>query len=1002
MWSLVLGIVGAIIGAFTPAGPAVGFAVGSAIGGILDYVLAGTDSVVTKGPRLSDLTVQTSNYGQDIPKVYGTARLAGNVFWATNIREKRKIRHLDGDAEFWEYRYYANFAVGLCEGQIVGVRRIWMDGKLWMDLRNSLALGSTVTTSVQRGQRYAIYPGSETQAKDPTIKSNLGAANTPAYRGLAYIVFNDLPLLNYGNRIPEVTCEVVANGSDDEEDWEFTLIADIGAYGICLDKGFNLITSKLTDKKIRVHDGISTTILSAFNPGIPAGAGNNLRGCMVIGNNLWVSWNTTTKNYLRKMKGISAAVDRDYEIDAAGWIADFAYYDGKFIVVNGGSSLIVAYKLDAGDMKRRWAVSMLDAGSRGVSVDSSGNLIECELNNYDMGKRNGLHGGRIDTLNLGYSPQAVYYERNHNLMVVLTSAGDIKVLDGFSTTLKQTGRMSATSLSLDNVVSDLCTSVNGISASDIDVTALSSDGVSGYTRTGTMTARRALEPLMSTYQFDGAEIDHKLYCIKRGGANQATLTEDDLAAHEYGGQTPDKISYVRSQEHSVPKEFNVIYIDAFRKYQEGTARSIRASVKNSNISKVEFPISLTPGNAKQLAEILHNTVYTERVRIAFQTYLKYLYLAPTDVVTVDGFKMRIEKMAISGPLLQIEGPAESDANYTSSAVSDDPGFVDEDEDLASEGPTIYELIDMPIISDFHDNSGFYIAAHGILSGWVGGQLLAGNQPVETILNATTMGSAEDVLGNAGANLWDTTNSVTVQLDLVADTLTSASEADVLNLTNWAALGIDGAWEIIAFQTVVDNGDGNYTLSNLLRGLRNTEEFTGGHAVHDRFIMLDISSITAINTGDLGRYVMASGLIGVAQSYKVTSLHEDPQESASFEFTNNALGLKPYAPTDVRGSRDGSNNLTITWKRSGRISNGWDDYVDIPLGEDSEAYEIDVYASNDGSYTTLKRTIEVTSETASYTAAQQTSDGLTPGDLFDIKVYQISATVDRGYARGATV
>jgi hypothetical protein len=1008
IYSIVLGVVGAIIGAVvtrTPQGAMIGWTIGSTLGAVGEMVFAGTDTVVTKGPRIFDLAIQTSNYGMDIPKVYGISRFAGNVIWAADLREKRKIRHLDGDAEFWEYNYYANFAIGLCEGEIAGVQRIWMDGKLWLDLRNSLELGTTVTSSIQRGDRYAVYPGSETQTADPTIVSFLGADETTAYRGLAYIVFNDLPVRNYGNRVPEVTVEVIANGVSDNEDWEFSL--NHSPLGICLDKNFNLITATNTGGAlVRVHDGISSTILSSFNPGIPDDAAYTLRGCMVINDDLWVSWTHQTgslKGYLRKMKGISAAVDKDYELDTTTWIGDFTYYNNKFIIANGGSGKTVAYKLESGSMNQRWSVAQLDSGSRGLTVDADGNLLECNYNGNEIRKRSGLRGALSATLDVSPSaPSAMYYERNYDVMVVVDSSGEITVYDGFTTTIKQTGRMSTTSLALDVVVSDLCTSIQGLSAGDIDVTDLSTNQVTGYIRTGAMSVRRALEPLMATYQFDAAEIDHKLHFIKRGGANQATITEDEIAAHEDGEEMPDKISYTRSQEQDVPKEFSVVYIDKARDYQEGTARSIRMSLNNDNISKIEFPIVLTPTEAKQLAEIMHNTAYTERVRIAFQTSQKYLYLAPTDPITVDGFKMRINTMAISNGLLQIEGLAESDKNYTSTATSEDPAF--NDQDLSNEGPTIYQLLDMPILNDVHDNAGFYISVHGLLSGWVGAQLYIGNTnvPGQVILNPTIMGSTEDVLDDADVAVWDTTNSVTVQLDLTSDTLSTATEAQVYNLTNWAAIGVDGAWEVIAFKTVVDNGGGNYTLSNFIRGLRNTEEFTGGHAINDRFVILDISSITAVNDGNLGRYVMSSGLIGIAQIYKVTSLHDDPQENASFEFTNNALGLKPYAPTDINGSRDGSNNLTITWKRSSRINNGWDDYADVPLGEDSEAYEVDCYDTNDGSFGNVVRTIEITSETASYTATQQTTDGLTPGDLIDVKVYQISATVDRGYGRGATI
>lgn len=1009
MWSLILGGLGAIVGSFIPGvGTALGFAIGAALGGIAEAVFAGTDTVVTKGPRISDLRVQTSTYGVDIPKIYGVARVAGNIFWAKDLREKRKIRHLDGDAEYWEYNYFANFAVGICAGEIQGVRRIWMDGKLWADLRGSLGLGTTLTSSIQRGDRYAVYPGSETQTADATISDDLGAANTPAYRGLAYIVFNDLPVLNYGNRIPEVTVEVVANGVDDNEDWEFLIGADEDY--ITLDSHFNLITTGSDPSNandINIYDGISNNLLASFSGA--GGSPNYLKGIAVVNHNLYALLQyqvSPSYQLLRRYSGISASLAESTSLSDIldGQQYNLVYWQGKWLTVqNDGTYTIEAFNSDA---ELLWSVNKLANRGGGITIDADGNLIEGDYtgSTETIRKRSGLYGAQQDSFTLGGNAiTSMYYERNYNLLITVqyynASYNKVIVYDGFSSTIKKTGRMSTSSLGLDDVVSDICTDCNGISAGDIDVTDLSGDTVSGYIRTGVMSGRKALEPLMAAFQFDAAEIDHKIHFIKRGGANVVTITEDDMAAHEYGASPPDKIAYARSQEMDVPREFNITYIDAARDYQEGTARSIRMSLNNSNISKVEYPIALTPTQGKQLAEIMHNTAYTERVRIAFATHVKYLYLAPTNPITVDGHKMRIQKMAIRDGLLQIEGVAESDANYTSGASSEDPDFADQD--LAQEGPTTHQLLDIPMLNDLHDNAGFYIAAHGLLSAWVGALLYTGTSdiPAQSVLNATIMGTADDALADAPVAVWDEENTVTIQLDLVDDTLSSASISEVLNRTNWAALGVDGAWEIIAFRDVVDNGDGNYTLSGLLRGLRNTEEFTGGHAARDRFVMLDMD-ITSTDYGDLSRYVIGTSLIGSSALYKVASLHDDPQEYASFEFTCNALSLKPYAPADVAGSRDVSNNLTITWKRSSRINNGWDDYQDVPLGEDSEAYEVDII--DDDSAETVLRTIEVTSETASYTAEQQIADGLTPGDDVTVRIYQISETVGRGYGREATI
>jgi hypothetical protein len=108
-------------------------------------------------------------------------------------------------------------------------------------------------------------------------------------------------------------------------------------------------------------------------------------------------------------------------------------------------------------------------------------------------------------------------------------------------------------------------------------------------------------------------------------------------------------------------------------------------------------------------------------------------------------------------------------------------------------------------------------------------------------------------------------------------------------------------------------------------------------------------------------------------------------------------LKPFSPVHVTGLRDGSGNLTINWLRRSRVDAEWRDGVDIPLGEESERYEVEIM---DGE--TVMRTIATTSPTASYSAAEQTTDFGSPQSSVNVRVYQISAVVGRGYTASASI
>lgn len=203
MATLVLQVAGSVIGTMIggPIGAIIGSTLGAVAGSAIDRQIfgrAGGRSV--QGPRLGSVAGLASSEGTPIPRVYGRVRIGGQVIWATHFdetvtRTSQKSGGKGGGAKSTStsYTYFANFAVGLCEGQIAQLRRVWADGKE-LDV-------STLTMRV--------YTGSQTQAPDPLIVAKQGAGNAPAYRGLAYVVFEHLALADYGNRIPQLSFEVV-------------------------------------------------------------------------------------------------------------------------------------------------------------------------------------------------------------------------------------------------------------------------------------------------------------------------------------------------------------------------------------------------------------------------------------------------------------------------------------------------------------------------------------------------------------------------------------------------------------------------------------------------------------------------------------------------------------------------------------------------------------------------------------------------------------------------
>lgn len=187
MAQMILSSVGAAIGG--PLGAAAGATLGALVDQAAINALAPARQV---GPRIPELRLTGAAEGAAIPCVFGRARVGGQVIWAARFREKRVEGRVGGakGQKTTAYVYSLSFAVAVAEGPIDGIGRVWADGKV-MDMT---------------GVTMRLHRGTEDQAPDPLILAVEGQA--PAYRGVAYVVFEDLPLDPYGNRPPQLSFEV--------------------------------------------------------------------------------------------------------------------------------------------------------------------------------------------------------------------------------------------------------------------------------------------------------------------------------------------------------------------------------------------------------------------------------------------------------------------------------------------------------------------------------------------------------------------------------------------------------------------------------------------------------------------------------------------------------------------------------------------------------------------------------------------------------------------------
>ncbi len=201
MATLLLSAAGAAVGAgfggtvLGLSGAVIGRAVGATVGRIIDQRIMGAGSQAVEVGKIDRFRLMGASEGTAIPLVWGRARVAGQVIWATQFQETVTRRGGKGapQPKVSEYDYTVSIAIALCEGDITRVGRIWADG-----------------LEIEKDQlSLRVYTGSETQMPDPKIAAVEGAGFAPAYRGTAYVVIEDLALSRFGNRVPQFNFEVM-------------------------------------------------------------------------------------------------------------------------------------------------------------------------------------------------------------------------------------------------------------------------------------------------------------------------------------------------------------------------------------------------------------------------------------------------------------------------------------------------------------------------------------------------------------------------------------------------------------------------------------------------------------------------------------------------------------------------------------------------------------------------------------------------------------------------
>ncbi len=507
-------------------------------------------------------------------------------------------------------------------------------------------------------------------------------------------------------------------------------------------------------------------------------------------------------------------------------------------------------------------------------------------------------------------------------------------------------------------------------------------------------ARGVMDAVLSTFPVSISEGSGKLRMRAPGADPVRMIAESDLGAVADGEDTDRfQIRIEREQGGDLLQELELHYGDPARDYQPAIQRARRQQDNSDQRGLVETPLYLSAVSAKHQVEELLALNWLGQVSHHLQLPVHYADLEVGDrisyAVAGRSIVLMINEMSIEADRILLSGHPLGTLPFTATNSAASGFFAPPI--ISPVGETQLEILDLPGLGGDKGGPHIVAASSGTAPGWKGSGIYVSRDAGESYdLIATNR--AGSVMGTVlvppdiGPHAyWDETQSLDVRLIRPEMSLESRSRLGVLNGANLAVVGD----EIIQFREAFLEPDGRYHLRGLLRGRGGTEWAMTTHQPGERFILLDGGGLMDM---DVPLSSMGQPILTKAVSINKT-LDETPPET----FTYRARALMPLSPVHVRASRTVAGDLALSWMRRGRIGGAWIDGSDVPLGEETEEYQVDILKAGQP-----VRTISVTKSQAIYNVDHQVADFGVPVTAVDVAIYQISTLVGRGFAFTGTL
>ncbi|MGE3307024.1 MAG: glycoside hydrolase TIM-barrel-like domain-containing protein, partial [Rhizobiaceae bacterium] len=545
--------------------------------------------------------------------------------------------------------------------------------------------------------------------------------------------------------------------------------------------------------------------------------------------------------------------------------------------------------------------------------------------------------------------------------------------DGANWTLGHwlSGRLSG--LSLGELINAILAD-HGLPTADVDY----ADGaLAGYVISDPRTARSALDPLIDVYGLDviedGGGLAFRSSTTRMGSATALA----ELAVPE----RDPTIERTRSPDHRLPAAATLGFRDPLRHFQAATARAVRPGAPGAGEETVGFPGVLETAEAETLIRDWLRRRWAERETVAFA-------LPPNSVAIVPGTRVRLPGEATEyvvtgveeGLTRQVSARAVMNGASRGGGALPPAQVPEPDEHVAR--PHCL-LLDLPLgPGETEPTQQFRIAAWArpwrAQRAWVSPETTGFSERAALLRPATIGTLAEPLAPGAMRGIVRRGPLVVTLLD---GEFASVSRAQLLNGANVLAVrSLSGAWEVLQFETAEEFSAATWRLSGLLRGqLGTTDAMLAGSAAGADAVLLDEAVRPAGQT---------TPELGLTLNWRVAPTGRPFLPGRFFEetITGGMRARQTLSPVHLRAQRLGTGDLAVGWIRCGRIdADSWDG-MDIPLGEEAEAYRIEVRTTGG----VLRRDATVSSQLWTYAASAIAADFPVLPATVDLSVMQIGA------------